>query len=184
MKTATKQQQVIDWRRVKPTFGGLGCLFAATMLAACNGHCPPPQRQEIVKAINAERSQPAATPATTDELVIYLDTSGSMKGYVSAAGQSVFSRTLRTLREFSTTLAKPVEVHLRTVESQVGPPQSNAALVRASTDQTLYRGTQTNLVGAIETFSQPLFVQPASAPPPGQPQAAAPPVAVPRFHVL
>lgn len=162
--------------------------LVAGFMAAC--HCPPPQRHEIAKALQvqtgAKRSQPATPqtpPPTSDELVIYLDTSGSMQGYVSAAGQSVFSRALNTLREFSTTLARPVEVYLRTVEAQVGPPEPHAALVRAASEPAMYRGLHTNLAGALGVFNQPLHPVPATtgAPTPAQ---NAPPIPVPRFHVL
>jgi hypothetical protein len=94
---------------------------------------------------------------TTDDLVIYLDTSSPMKGYVRADGQSIFSRTLRTLREFATTLDPPVNVHLRTVDSVVGELRANAEIVNASTNQRFYTGSETNLAEAIGRFGDSLF---------------------------
>lgn len=180
------------------------------MLAAgCpNGGMPPPGRKELgaTATMTSKLSKLNNQPATTDDLVVYLDISEPMKGYVLSGGQSVFSQTLRSLREFATTQSAPVKVHLRTVSKEVGPPQSNAALADASYGQKIYTGSQSNLVGAISIFNQNLYTAPTPTPVtnplwPSPPGAAigikaiatatpAPTVSIavsqgpPRFHVL
>ena len=182
----------------------LGCVRLLVSLLvlgslSCNGVDLPTRKAIGASAPvgnGAKKGADSSTekPNTTDDLVVYIDTSGSMKGFVTAEGQSVFSRTLRTLREFATTLDPPVNVYLRTVDSSVGLPRSNTAISEASTDPRLYAGTETNLAGALGSFSESaqLAAAPASKangqakdqqegnpenPPP-------PPVNIPRFHIL
>lgn len=143
--------------------------------ASCNGTAGP-GRKQVIPSPKASDSTEASrtTPATTNDLVVYLDISAPMKGYVHH-GQSVFSRTLRTLREFSTTLSPPVKVHLRKVSAGVGELQSDIEINNAAHSKAIYTGDQSNLVGAIGYFNQNLI--PAS----GKDQVAITP---PRFHIL
>jgi hypothetical protein len=143
-------------------------LLSVLLLAAgcSNGGSLPPGRKEL-GALATETLKPPNLndqTATTDDLVIYLDASEPMKGYVLSGGQSVFSQTLRSLREFATTQSTPIKVHLRTVSKEIGLPQPNAALAEASYTQKIYTGSQSNLVGAISVFSQNLY--PTSTPTP------------------
>jgi hypothetical protein len=138
---------------------------------------------------------PAATappPATADELVVYLDTSASMAGYISADRQvrTVYSGALQELRNFVSIVSPPLNVSVRRVDAAIGAPNSDALLSQASFDKGIYTGKETNLAGAISLFRQSgeasaptATLQKASS---GQePQAATPP-ATPRarFHVL
>jgi hypothetical protein len=136
--------------------------LAASLLLfslSCDG-VDPPTRKAIGALASLGNGTKSASPApaersiTTDDLIVYIDTSSPMKGYVSADGQSIFSRTLRTLREFATTLDPPVNVRLRTVDSVVGPARSNTAISEASTNPAFYTGTETNLAEAIAYFAE------------------------------
>lgn len=130
-------------------------------LVACDD-APPPTRREIgAQPASASPDPSAPSQQTTDDLVVYLDTSSPMKGYVQADGQSIFSRTLRTLREFATTLDPPVKVSLRTVDSVVGELRADSDLVKASTSQDFYTGKETNLAEAIAKFSEGITGPPA-----------------------
>jgi hypothetical protein len=79
-----------------------------------------------------------------------------MAGYVSQDKQraTVFSRTLQELRNFSTILTPPLNVHVRRVDAQVGETLNDTFLSEASINQATYSGKETNLAGAIETFRQ------------------------------
>lgn len=180
-------------------------LSGLILSVSCSGCGPaPPGRRELgaratPTPVSTERS------ATTDDLVVYLDVSEPMKGYVFADGQSVFSKTLRTLREFAAAQTAPVKVYVRTVAKEVGPVQANAALANASYSQKIYTGIQSNLVGAIAAFNQSLHTMPAPSPvasgtlpatptalgtltvaaaKPTSTEAITSPITPPRFHVL
>ncbi|MGH9842985.1 MAG: hypothetical protein ACREEM_29965 [Blastocatellia bacterium] len=161
--------QVSKHRRPAP---GPGLLVLLILSASCSGPAPPGRKQLGAAAPAGDARQNVS--ATTDDLVVYLDISEPMKGYVSAGGQSVFSRTLRVLREFTTTLSPPVEVRLRTVAAAVSPLKSDIELADAAFKPAVYNGRESNLAGAIDIFSQSL--RPSSP----EPNAVAPP----RFHVL
>lgn len=153
-------------------------LFSASCSNGCNGTAVP-GRKLIIPSSKASSSPETsnttkAMPATTSDLVVYLDISAPMKGYVHH-DQSIFSRTLRTLREFSATLSSPVKVHLRKVSAGVGELQSDAEINNAARSKAIYTGDQSNLVGAIGYFNQSLL------PTSGKDQAAITP---PRFHIL
>jgi hypothetical protein len=163
---------------------------------SCNG-IDPPTRKSIgalassVNGTNHAEAAPAKSSSITDELVVYIDTSSPMKGYVAPDGQSIFSRTLRALREFATTLDPPVNVRLRTVDSVVSAARSSAAISDASTDPGFYTGFETNLAGAIGSFSeceQPLpnrTSDQTKTQPVGNPDNPGPqPTNTPRFHIL
>ncbi|MBS1807717.1 MAG: DUF2085 domain-containing protein [Acidobacteria bacterium] len=170
----------------KSWLSALVILSLVTFFISCAA--PVPGRKEIVKPPDPPISH--VSIETTNDLIVYLDTSSPMKGYVQTDGQSIFSRTLRTLREFSTTLSPPVRVQMRTVATTVGPFLSQVALAEASTNQSYYTGTESNLVAAFASFPQGLSTA-ATAPSvtPAVAEAihaatqvpAAPPA---RFHVL
>jgi hypothetical protein len=151
---------------------------------------PPPDWNKVIG--NNHRPPfitPPPPPKTTNELVVYLDTSASMAGYVTRDGQSIFGKVLRELRYATGTFSgSDVKVQVRRVASDVGPALSDMELTIASQDQGVYRGGETNLAGAISTFRSP-----ASTPKPANDRvrisasASDPPPeveAVPRFHVL
>jgi hypothetical protein len=108
----------------------------------------------------ALRKEPVASPTplataikTTSELVVYLDESGSMAGYVSRDGQTIFGKTLRELRYATGTFGgSDIRVLVRHVGSEVGPPLPDMDLTTASQDPSVYRAGETNLAGAIDAF--------------------------------
>lgn len=115
----------------------------------------PPDWNEVVRRQETPSTEEtsAASPATTNELVVYLDTSASMAGYVSKDGQSIFGKTLRELRYATGTFANSdVKVSVRRIASDVGPALTDMELTNASQDQNIYRGGETNLAGAIAAF--------------------------------
>ncbi|HEY0764812.1 MAG TPA: hypothetical protein VGD61_20710 [Pyrinomonadaceae bacterium] len=136
---------------------------------------------------NEEASQPQSS--TTDELVIYLDTSASMAGYVSANGQSIFGKTLRELRYATGTFGNSnAKVLVRRIAADVGPALSDMELTTASQDQGVYRGGETNLAGAISKFALPSQAEAKSS---GERDAVKASLSdnaenkpIPRFHIL
>jgi hypothetical protein len=144
------------WANIVP--GRRGRLFLSLQLSitlfgvACNNRAP--DWKEVLKNQPGAAPSPTATsPKTTNELVVYLDTSGSMAGYVSRDGQSIFGKTLRELRYATGTFGDSnAKVLVRRVASAVGPPLTDMELTTASQDQSVYRGGETNLAGAIGSF--------------------------------
>ncbi len=154
-------------------------IFSLTVvLASCGGERPP--RWEEAATAKYERPSQPPIPAT-DHLVVYLDTSASMAGYVSPNGKvafgaspdgSVFSKTLVELRDVVTTLNPEPKVAIRRVDSGVSAPSfGDLGLSQASSNRGLYNGKETNLAGAIKAFSDPL-------------ERDSDPPAPPRFHIL
>jgi len=158
----------------------------ALSLAACGDH--PPKWEEIVKSTDSTAVSPTASVPTTNELVVYLDTSASMAGYVTKDGQSIFGKTLRELRYATGTFGNSdAKVLVRRIASDVGPALTDMELTSASQDQNIYRGGETNLAGAITSFKLPA----APAKPPEQSAnkqvslSDGPKVEpIPKFHVL
>jgi hypothetical protein len=157
-------------------------------IAACNSR--PPEWTEALRNTSPTDPSPTPTPVeTTNELVVYLDTSASMAGYVTKDGQSIFGKTLRELRFATGTFANSdAKVLVRRIASDVGPALADMELTSASQDQNIYRGGETNLAGAIQSFrmsTTPVSDAPAQATNakasasdnPKQP-------AIPRFHIL
>lgn len=80
-----------------------------------------------------------------------------MAGYVTKDGQSIFGKTLRELRYATGTFgSSDVKVSVRRIASDVGPALSDMELTNASQDQNIYRGGETNLAGAISSFTASL----------------------------
>ncbi len=120
--------------------------------------------------------------ATTDNLVVYLDASASMAGYVSPNGKkafaaapdggTIFSKTLLELRNVVTTMSPQPQVVVRRVDADVSAPSfSDLDLSKASLDRSFYNGRETNLAGAIKSFAEPLDKNAEDKSPP-------------RFHIL
>lgn len=157
-------------------------------------YCPPPLRaaliiliccaavgcgcrepRNVTKSQLSKREQPQQPAAAADQLVVYLDTSASMAGYVDddpSAG-TVYSRTLQELRNFVTLLNPPLTVLVRRVDTNVGVPLNDMTLSRASLDKRTFNGADTNLAGALDLFPQAVAA--------GQPGGGNLP---PRFHIL
>lgn len=149
------------------------------ILAGCPGGSGDPPRW----CQTTKKSLPASAPVlTTDNLVVYLDTSASMAGYVSTNGKTafalapdgntVFSKTLLELRNVVTSLSPQPRVAVRTVETSVSAPSfSDLDLSKAALERSVYAGKETNLAGAIKAFGEPLDANAETKTPP-------------RFHVL
>ena len=124
-------------------------------LTAC-GTNPPDWHAALKNENSTTPATPPTSVETTNDLVIYLDTSASMAGYVTKDGQSIFGKTLRELRFATGTFANSdAKVLVRRIASDVGPALADMELTSASQDQSVYRGGETNLAGAIESFRAP-----------------------------
>jgi hypothetical protein len=168
----------------------LSLQFVLTLsLVACSDH--PPDWSKVLKNANSTiPAQPTSAPVeTTNELVVYLDTSASMSGYVTADGQSIFGKTLRELRFATGTFANSdAKVLVRRIGSDVGPALADMELTSASQDQNIYRSGETNLAGAIQSFRTPATPVSNITAPTATAKASASdspkPEPIPRFHVL
>jgi hypothetical protein len=169
-------------------------LVVVVSIAACSNSCdPPPAWDKVLKhTISISPPPPSSSPTpveTTNELVIYLDTSASMAGYVNKDGQSIFGKTLRELRFATGTFAgSDAKVLVRRIASDIGPALADMELTSASQDQNIYRGGETNLAGAIRSFRVPIHPVSNTAAQTTNAKASAPdsPKAepIPRFHIL
>ena len=166
-------------------------LIAALSFAGCGER--PPDWKEILKNQTISSSQGSGStsspPPTTNELIVYLDTSASMAGYVTKDGQSIFGKTLRELRYATGTFGNSdVRVSVRRIAYDVGPALTDMELTNASQDQNIYRGGETNLAGAISAFKIPPVAskkEKQAATMEATVQADGPSVEpVPRFHIL
>jgi hypothetical protein len=141
-----------------------------------------------------DTGNPTPTPSpvrikTTDELIVYLDESGSMAGYVTRDGQTVFGKALRELRfATGTFVGSDVRVLVRHVGSDVGPPLPDMDLTTASQNPSVYHAGETNLSGAINSFKTGYTAKlpPAKAVATVQTAATDPPDPAPpaRFQIL
>ncbi|HYO77592.1 MAG TPA: hypothetical protein VE010_14115 [Thermoanaerobaculia bacterium] len=94
----------------------------------------------------------------TDELLVYLDTSKSMDGYVSSDGRTVYGTALRELRNVGSLMKKPLRTWVRRVDANVGERLADVELNRASSNRAIYTGTETNLARAIAQFGTPAAI--------------------------
>ncbi len=174
-----------------------GCRAASACLAlllycACSSVPDPPSWETVLASQPTPPPAPTA-PATANSVVVYLDTSVSLAGYVSAdrQGQTVYSRTLQELRNLVSIATPPLDVAVRRVDAGVGTPNPDSFLTQASFDKAVYTGGETNIAGAIGVFNraggantvkpevQKAGIGQLAA---GEPLSAEPPPA--RFHVL
>ena len=185
MKPSSCSHHISSVRRVL-LLGWLPVLVLS--IAACNGG-PPEWKDVLASATPTPSPLPAPTLETTNELVVYLDTSSSMAGYVAKDGQSVFGKTLRELRFATGTFANSdAKVLVRRIASDVGPALADMELTSASQDQSVYQGGETNLAGAIQSFripttrisSAPAQTENAKVSSSENPKAEP----IPRFHIL
>lgn len=141
----------------------------AVMLAACGGlaceraerwcdSCLPPREPLVASAV-----------ATTDHLVVYLDVSKSMRGYVgerqkteAASARTVFSRSLLELRSVVNSLRPQPQVLLRVVDAGVHRPQDDFRLAQYAVNRDWFGGDETNLAGVFRAFEEPVEPQGAS----------------------
>jgi len=117
-------------------------------------------------------------------LVVYVDTSASMAGYVASSrnvatlsddGMTIFSRTLKEVRNAVTVMNNQPKIFVRRVDVEVGSPlDSDVELSKYAENRATFNGKETNLAGAIEAFGQPLRTPSES----GEVDSAA------KFHIL
>lgn len=151
-------------------------LFIVFLFGNCKNQSPPDW--DLCRQHTSSNSS-ESTLSSSDHLVVYLDTSASMSGYVSEKNKSsfsiaadketIFSKTLLELRTLVSSLNPQPAISLREVSSEIGSPISDdLSISRAAFTRNLYSGKETNLAGAIDLFTRPL-------------DAAKNP---PRFHIL
>jgi hypothetical protein len=153
-------------------------------LSGCGGTDPV---EWEAAGVSASPTPTPAKPPTEDKLVVYLDTSASMAGYVSQNGQNVFGSTLRALRDTVTSFKTPLDVAVRYVDVSVTKPDPDGALAlqKASINPKIYGGNETDLAGAINEFGgkpAPAAAHVAAATASGEAEAEQTPPA--RIHVL
>ncbi|HWS99955.1 MAG TPA: hypothetical protein VN256_06895 [Pyrinomonadaceae bacterium] len=111
--------------------------------------------------MGAKEPAEPANVAATDHLVVYLDVSESMKGFVAerrateaASVQTVFSKSLSGLRNVVTTLQPQSKVVLRLVDKEVHPPADVFQLAQYAINRDWFNRNETNLAGAINAFQE------------------------------
>jgi hypothetical protein len=158
--------------RKRPLRAALVILFCCAAMSCNSCDCPEPRN--VTKSQLSKREQPQPV-AAADQLVVYLDASASMAGYVgnNPSAGTVYSRTLQELRNFVTLLNPPLTVFVRRVDTNVGAALNDMTLSRASADGRTFNGADTNLAGALDLFPQAVAA--------GQSGGGDLP---PRFHIL
>lgn len=152
-----------------------------TALTGCRSGSGDPPKWDLCQPIKKAQNTVAPIP-TTDSLVVYLDTSASMAGYISPNGKTafsaspegntIFSKTLLEIRNVVTTMSPQPQVVVRRVDTNVSAASySDLDLSQASINRSFYNGKETNLAGAIRSFSEPLDQNAEEKSPP-------------RFHIL
>jgi hypothetical protein len=171
-------KQDVLWRHVVVIFLIITC-------TSCGPH-PPDWKQALKhEPIETGESSPQPTPVTSEELVVYLDTSASMAGYVARDGQSIFGKTLRELRYATGTFQNSnAKVLVRRIASDVGPALTDMELTTASQDQNVYRGGETNLASAISSFARPSQADTKMTTVATSTDQLTEPGTIPRFHIL
>jgi len=126
-------------------FGGI------LLLAGCDGSPDPPRWDKVVDKGGPQ--DPVASQLSNPSMMVYLDVSGSMKGYVAPDGLTVFGRVLHELRQFTTTFDSRLEVRTRRVGGSLGKPESDLLLVTSAKDPQLFNEGDTDLVGALRAMA-------------------------------
>lgn len=174
------------------------CAILAALQLGCRG-VEPPEWKKVLEAAPpaAQGASQQQAPPTSPHVVVYLDTSASMAGYVSKdrSGQTVFSRTLQELRNLTTILNPPLDVLVRHVDARIGPPRGDSELTVASITNATFGGRETDIAGAISEFARPVASPQPSPQQRRQPQQPQPdaaegdaeeekPQPPARFHIL
>lgn len=152
-------------------------IFVLLSIFGCNGSSPPPW----CEMSKVEKPVAEVVPAS-DHLVVYLDTSASMNGYISSDaksgfsldpdGRTIFSKTLFQLRDVVTSLNPQPAIVMRKVDTAISEPSfGDLELSQSALNRGLYVGRETNLAGAIKSFAEPLDKEAENPIPP-------------RFHIL
>lgn len=163
-------------------------LLLALLCLSCGSVSPPAWKQ--VCQTQSQNTAQTSPPQTANQLVIYLDTSKSMAGFVSSNRQAetIFSRILQELRNFATIHNPPIDIFVRRVDASVGEPLSELMLSQASVTPGMYDKLNNDLAGAISLFSRGLTLgerqdkKTTNGDSQNAPPAPPPPPA--RFHIL
>lgn len=128
-------------------------VICAFLLVACDGSPDPPRWDKVI-GTNGPKPSTDPPSAISPWMVVYLDVSGSMRGYVSPDGLTVFGRVLHELRQFTTTFDSQLGVLSRRVGGTLGEKtESDLLLVTASRDPTFFKEGDTDLVGALTAMA-------------------------------
>ena len=86
--------------------------ISISLMNACSGTQDPP-KWEVCENIQSKQSIAKSDVLTTDHLVVYLDTSASMAGYVSPDGGKSFAASPDGQTIFSEFVSNVVEMNFR-----------------------------------------------------------------------
>lgn len=142
-------------------------LLSISLLKGCSSKSDPPP-WKVCEDTQTKSNAAKSEAPSTDHLVVYLDTSASMAGYVSPDGsaqfavspdgRTIFSKTLLELRNVVTLLAPQPEVVVRRVDVGVSEEMMpDSKLSEAALTRSFFNGSQTDLAGAVNKFSEPLI---------------------------
>jgi hypothetical protein len=113
--------------------------------------------------VRTEQQTASVNVETTAHLVVYLDVSESMKGFVAArreteaaSAQTVYSKSLLALRNVVTTLQPQTKAVVRLIDKEVHPPTDVFELAQYAINRDWYNRKETNLAGAINNFQEPV----------------------------
>lgn len=136
-------------------------------LSSCGNGSGDPPPWKVCEDAQPKQPTVKSDAATTDNLVVYLDTSASMAGYVSPEGgnqfavapdgRTIFSKTLLELRNAVTLLAPQPSVVVRRVDGSISEElMPDSKLSEAALTRSFFNGAETDLAGAVKKFSAPL----------------------------
>ncbi|MFQ3639472.1 MAG: hypothetical protein SNJ62_05620 [Chloracidobacterium sp.] len=145
---------------------GLVCLLSA--LGGCA--TPPPRWGELVEKkeladFDQPRCQPAAAAPATDDLIVYLDGSASMRGYLNRRGASAYRETLRLLTEVGPLCEPAMKIQFRKVGGSVDAPKPWEALNPLPDKEEFYSLPETDLAAAVRSFAANLEGKRTGPPP-------------------
>jgi len=138
--------------RIKSKFIFVFLLLA--QLIACS--IEPPAWKEIDPDCSVGQvSENKEIKEASECLIVYLDSSVSMAGFVSTTQETIFSRSLQEIRSLSNDpLVRKILV--RRISLTTGKIESSDTLQQASRDPKFYDAKYENLNTAVELFSQPV----------------------------
>lgn len=153
--------------------------FALVLTACAALTCSRPERW-CDACLPSREPLVASAVETTNHLVVYLDVSKSMRGFVggrlkteAASARTVFSRSLLELRSVVNSLRPQPQVLLRVADARVHPPEDDFRLAQYAVNREWFGGDDTNLAGVFRAFEESVEPQDAA----GAPRPAL-------FHVL
>ncbi len=156
--------------------------LSISLMTGCRSSEGDPPSWKVCEDTQTNQSVAKSDVPATDHLVVYLDASASMAGYVSPDGgaqfavapdgRTIFSKTLLELRNVVTLLAPQPAVVVRRVDVRVSEEMfPDSKLSEAALTRGFFNGSQTDLAGAVNSFSEPLIKNEENKHPP-------------RFHIL